>query len=68
MQLIFEHLQINGITGSASAYIPGPMPDSKLDRASYFEIQASFHTLPKLHPRPPHGSRGLTLPHRKLHL
>lgn len=46
MQLIFEHLQINGITGNASAYIPGPAPESKLDRASYFEIQASFYTLP----------------------
>ena len=47
MQLIFEHLQINGITGNASAYIPGPAPDSKLDRASHFEILASFYILPK---------------------
>lgn len=46
MQLIFEHLQINGITGNASAYIPGPVPDSKLDRASYFAIQAGFYILP----------------------
>lgn len=47
MKLLFSHIGFSGNTGAASAIIPGPVPESGLDRASQFSIQAGFYILPK---------------------
>lgn len=46
MKLVFTHLGYNGRTGAASAIIPGMQPESALDRAASFAIQAGFYILP----------------------
>jgi hypothetical protein len=47
MKLKFSHFHLNGLSGSASAFMPGPRTESNLDRPSDFQIQAGFIVLPR---------------------